>query len=346
MFLPSRLALSLLLTASALAAQCPPGSYPPPPPPPPPGGAYPGPGDVSPPSPATPGPARPSPASPRGPTPATPGPVATPATTPAPAPAAGPTGPTTGGAGRPPVARPVAAQPGAGTTGRRWTAEDFKRGPTSKECLEIEWDLYVPEVATDRSQTAARMGALSREDAVARLRGDDDRPLLVLRDCSCGSHHGGLLQDDLGPESLRIMARWFHCVRLPEAARAPDHPLSALFADDAWHVLVDSASGQLVPVPSRPGELLRRMRSALEERFVVGGRDGFAAKLKEAGQLLNDFDRFDVEEVRGRDALDDEVDDHGDSRRARVLGDELAATLAERDRVLARWAGLGKLEAR
>jgi len=262
------------------------------------------------------------------------------------------TGPTTGGGARGPRTPGVGVQPTprAGTTGpRRWTADDFQRGATSLELLAVDWDLYVEDLGVgDPDQgTRARSGTLSREDAIAQLRGDDPRPLLVLRDCRCGAHHGGLLQDRLAPESLRLMSRWFHCVRLPEAAVAEPHPMAALFADEPWHVLLEGADDDVRAVAqARPGELLRQMRGVLDRRFETRGDDGYPARLKQLAKLLDAFDRLDADETRGRMALDDELDRSGASRRAQVLEGELDKALASRDALRARWDELGELTAR
>jgi len=211
---------------------------------------------------------------------------------------------------------------------------DFRRGPTAREFLELDWSLPVVDVAIGQT-TQARQSAMTRADAVAWLRGADPRPLLVVRECTCSASHGGLLIDNLAPESLRILGLWFHCVRLPEAARRADHPAHALFDDGAWHVLADNERGELVPIAARPGELLRRLRATIASRYP-GGADGWQRRVGDLEGMLKDMDRVDGERSLAWSAFVDEVEERGATARSRVLRERLDRLGRDREELLRR----------
>ncbi|MDZ4772558.1 MAG: hypothetical protein SGI72_05430 [Planctomycetota bacterium] len=125
------------------------------------------------------------------------------------------------------------------------------RGPSVASLLALKWDYAVTPASTERQKAdthvkAARK-ALSREDALRALAGDDPRPLLVLRECSrCNKTDDALLQPGGDNEKVLFLARWFHCVRLPIDVVHPDHPFNAVFpGNDSEHLFVTSVDGAL-----------------------------------------------------------------------------------------------------
>jgi hypothetical protein len=113
----------------------------------------------------------------------------------------------------------------------------------------LRWDYAVKPAATevrnDRTHVKEARKALSHDEAVRLLAGDDPRPLLVLRECSrCNKTDDALLQPGADNEKVLFLARWFHCVRLPIDVVEEDHPFNALFPNnDAEHLFVLSLHG-------------------------------------------------------------------------------------------------------
>src|SRR5262245_55931263 len=100
-----------------------------------------------------------------------------------PAAAASGSGPATRPGGSAPGPGPSTPGPGPSTGGPYLTKP---RGPTTRMELEIKWDHPVPpkpEEDPERTLATPRR-ALPVEEALAVIRGNDPRPLLVLRECA------------------------------------------------------------------------------------------------------------------------------------------------------------------
>lgn len=122
------------------------------------------------------------------------------------------------------------------------------RGPTSKSLLQMRWDYPVYRDAESKSDTTAvkTRKALSFDDALRYVSGDDPRPLLVLRECkTCNKTDNALLRPGAAENDKTILyARWFHCVKLPMDVIEGDHPFNALFKDNtAPHFFVTTKDG-------------------------------------------------------------------------------------------------------
>ena len=121
----------------------------------------------------------------------------------------------------------------------------FERRKTSKDRLKIKWDFPASiEMKVDKSgRTTAqvRMYALGVEEAFKRIRGDDERPLLIVRECGkCKGSDDAVLSRTLDNEKTLLLSRWFHCVKLMH------HVLDELRAD--WSL------GDVIEVgPPSPG---------------------------------------------------------------------------------------------
>ena len=87
--------------------------------------------------------------------------------------------------------------------------------------------------------------ALSREEAIKAIAGDDPRPLLVLRECKvCNGTDEALLKGGVDNEKTFLLARWFHCVKLPVDVMEEDHPFhNAFTVDPPEHLFVCSIDG-------------------------------------------------------------------------------------------------------
>lgn len=178
------------------------------------------------------------------------------------------------------------------------------RGPSAKRFLQIRWTypVYVPEAApvTGGTQARPQRRALSREEALRFIAGDDPRPLLVLRECKvCNGTDDALLKGGVDNERTFLMSAWFHCVKLPVDVLEEDHPFHNLFLEkQPEHLFVSSADGSnhraLESQTSRT-ELWKSMQDLLALEYK--GRPD--APLRRIATLL---DRLDVADQRLREA--------------------------------------------
>ncbi|WP_145194831.1 hypothetical protein [Planctomycetes bacterium Poly30] len=77
------------------------------------------------------------------------------------------------------------------------------------------------------------------------IAGNDPRPLLVLRECKvCNGTDDALLKGGVDNEKTFLLARWFHCVKLPVDVMEEDHPFHNAFTlEQPEHLFVCSADG-------------------------------------------------------------------------------------------------------
>lgn len=183
------------------------------------------------------------------------------------------------------------------------------RGPSSKKILKLEWDypIYKPETkATEGSVARSVRRALTREEAVSVLAGDDPRPLLVLRECKvCNGTDDALLKGGTENEKTFLLSRWFHCVKLPVDVMEEDHPFHNMFTLEApEHLFVCSVDGSnhnpLESDTSRV-QLWTSMKGLIEKEYK-GSADKSLAKIAKA------IDKLDVVDQRYLD-LDARRDD-------------------------------------
>jgi hypothetical protein len=122
------------------------------------------------------------------------------------------------------------------------------RSQAVAEILKLNWD-YPVHVATEQHEKGTRVkekrSALARAEALRAIAGNDPRPLLVLRECTvCNKTDDALLKAGADNERTLLLARWFHCVKLPVDVVEPDHPFNALFpTNDAEHLFVALRDG-------------------------------------------------------------------------------------------------------
>lgn len=215
------------------------------------------------------------------------------------------------------------AGPAAGGIGVAGPPPVTFRGPTAKGLLGIDWEypIYVPpeEAGTERSAAKAIRRALSREEALKVIAGDDPRPLLVLRECKvCNGTDEALLKGGIENEQTFLMARWFHCVKLPVDVLEEDHPFHNLFVQEQpEHLFISSPDGSNHdPLESQTSrtELWKSMRELLGREYKAKPE----SSLKRIGRLLDGLDevdsRFDMLAARRDDILEE------DGPEARKLG--------------------------
>ncbi|MCB9890432.1 MAG: hypothetical protein H6832_04665 [Planctomycetes bacterium] len=111
----------------------------------------------------------------------------------------------------------------------------MERSDESKKRLRVRWTHPVP--TSEES--------LDFETALAELRGNDPRPLLILRDCDfCKGKDHALLDRTLDNEKTLLFTQWYHCVKLDRRVVEKSHPWHAIFADEKPpHLLILSWDG-------------------------------------------------------------------------------------------------------
>ena len=179
--------------------------------------------------------------------------------------------------------------------------------------------------------------ALPREEAFAWIHKDDKRPLLVMRECyKCKGTDDALLSRTLKNEETMILARFFHCVKLPVHVLQAQHPFHTLFDQEhPPHLFMTSYDGS-EPVVMQgvytQGDLLKAMYAVLDREYVRDARLGVREILK----LLSQHDMLDVKEDDLNLRIEKEVEKHGKSDKLAALRAELAELPKKREQLRAR----------
>ena len=232
---------------------------------------------------------------------------------------------------------------------------DFRRLETSKSRLAIDWTfpVYAPDLDVEpsddgRTTTGRRTTALAREAAFRAVRGDDHRPLLIVRECNhCKGTDDALLSRRLDNERTLLLTRWFRCIKLPNHVLLDDHPFRRLFtAEEPPHLFLCRWDGsEIVAMDGQQSQA--DLWQAMESRIRADYEGDPARAVRAILKLLNQFDALDSRETELRRQLEEELDDHGDGgskvRRLRSKLDDLAAA---RKKLLEREAEVSDLELR
>lgn len=174
------------------------------------------------------------------------------------------------------------------------------RSAATRSLLEMDWNYPVYKAAEDARTTGtvarAPRAALSREDALKFIAGSDPRPLLVLRECTvCNKTDDALLKGGNDNERTLILARWFHCVKLPVDVVEEDHPFNALFpTNEAEHLFLSMPDGsEKIPLESEGSrtELWGSMSRILATAYEKDPSSTYLA-------LIKHFDKLDVLEAK------------------------------------------------
>ncbi|MDZ4772099.1 MAG: hypothetical protein SGI72_03095 [Planctomycetota bacterium] len=163
------------------------------------------------------------------------------------------------------------------------------RGATTLSFMKMDWSYPVHKSAeverTSGTAPVAMRRALSREEALRSIAGQDPRPLLVLRECSvCNKTDDALLKGGSENDRTLVLARWFNCVKLPLDVVDPTHPFNALFPnDESEHLFLALADGSSkIPLESDGSrtELWTGMSRVLELAYEKNPAPAYADVLK------------------------------------------------------------------
>jgi len=216
-------------------------------------------------------------------------------------------------------------------------------GKTAKKMLRMQWDYPVYGVrekageATTGHRTGAiaAMKALPVQEAFLSIAGEDPRPLLVLRECAtCNGTDDALLSKTEGNERTLLMARWFHCVKLPLHVMKEDHPYTKLFTDypakDVPHLFLVSRDGK-VSIPLKgdqsPSELWKSMETVLAHDYNKKPK----AAIKGMQKLIVKMDTLDDKEAIVEERMQAELEENGPkSKKLKDLRKDLERIQKER----------------
>jgi hypothetical protein len=226
------------------------------------------------------------------------------------------------------------------------------RSASSRKYLEIEWTYPVHQEEREApvAGTVARRArrALTREQALRVIAGEDPRPLLVLRECKwCNGTDKALLGEGVDNEKTFLLSRWFHCVKLPQDVLEDDHPFRNLFGEkNVEHLFVSTHDGaNHIPLESERSraELWEAMTTLLE----VDYKQKYRMSLKKVTKLLDEFDVVDAryqEVVARRDEI---LEEEGPkSRKLKKVYRDLAKAEADLKTLHAEFAKASEMDLR
>ncbi len=154
--------------------------------------------------------------------------------------------------------------------------------------------------------------ALPRSEAFLYLAGDDRRPLLVLRECkTCNGTDDALLSRAEDNSRTFLLARWFHCIKLPTHVLEENHPFHALFeSEHPPHLFMARWDGS-DPIPLRGDqsrtELWDSMHAMLGSAYLGDAR----AAVSEIEKIVSQYDVMDARIALIEDRIDGVVEKEG-----------------------------------
>lgn len=232
-----------------------------------------------------------------------------------------------------------------GTGMRGGIALDFSRRETSKKLLAIEWDFPASldlKPQEGPTQSSARMSALERSAAFARLTEKDSRPLLILRECGhCRGTEDALLSRKLDNERTQLLAQFFHCVKFKSNVLEENHTFHRVFgSEQPPHLMLTNADGSQTlgfDGAQSQSDLWKGMTKFLAASYEL---DADRA-VKELVKLMGRYDQLDAEQVSLREQLEKEIEASGPkTARARKLAARLERLERERKEMTEREAKL------
>ena len=166
------------------------------------------------------------------------------------------------------------------------------------------------------------------------MRGDDPRPLLILRDCEgCKNKEGDLLQRTLVEERTLLATGWFNCIRFGHEVMEPSHPFYVLFDHERHpHIVMSSWDLKTFIQVHRasPKELWKAMKRVLGKDYKKSPESA----MKNITKLLTEYDALDDRENALQEQLNTKRERGKDSR-AKILEKELAELAEEREELIA-----------
>ena len=214
----------------------------------------------------------------------------------------------------------------------------------------MAWDypVYTPPAAkSDGTSVARAREALSREEALRVIAGDDPRPLLVVRECAvCNKTDNALLTPGADNERTILLSRWLHCVKIPVDVLQPDHPFNALFPDKrSEHLFVSARDGaEKIPLESATSrvELWDSMTKTIAAAYSKDPSESVKG-------IFKVFEKLDLLDGRMRDlerSRDELLETAGklDKDKVKKLDKEIADTRKEIDSSFKTIDKLGKLD--
>lgn len=218
----------------------------------------------------------------------------------------------------------------------------FERGTTSRDRLKIDWVHPTPPQRDDTKTSA--VGPMDLDEVLRLFWGStDQRPLLVLRECSlCKDGDEALLSRALNNDRTLLMTKWFRTVRLPAHVTENSHPFHKAFAGffaDGWpHFFLLSHPGA-TPVTFTGTQTQMQLWKGMQDVLGLRYAKDPAKALKEWLSVLDTFDTLDSRRRQLQDQLDEvRATDGPDSAKAKKLTASLARNTEEREAALMREA--------
>lgn len=204
-------------------------------------------------------------------------------------------------------------------------AVSFERLETSKKRLKIRWEHPVP-VSEE---------VLDYQTALKEVRGNDPRPLLILRDCdACKGRDDALLSKTLDNEKTLLYTQWFHCVKLDRRVVEENHPWHALFAGDKPpHIFMTTWDGQAA-VTLDGLQTQKLLWSSLAKVLRTDYQKDAQGAVRNWLRVLDRFDALDSREKELKRQVE-ELQAEGATKRAQRLESQLADIAKEREAAFA-----------
>ncbi len=177
--------------------------------------------------------------------------------------------------------------------------------------------------------------ALDFESALKEIRGNDPRPMIVLRDCDlCKGKDDALLSKTLNNEKTLLYTQGFHCLRLDRRVIEKSHPWHALFAAERPpHLFFSTWDGtNVIPLPGTQSQkhLWNVMANVLKTDYK---RDAKIA-VKNWLRVLDKFDSIESRKAE-LERQRDEYEAKGKPQRAARAEKDLHKLAKELDKSLA-----------
>ena len=215
------------------------------------------------------------------------------------------------------------------------------RGSTSRSRLKADWQ--TPRARGERARDESGPGrtvshdakktSLDLQSALKELRGDDPRPLFILRDCDgCKNKEGDLLKRTLQDERLLLASGWFHCVRFSHDVMDPEHPYHIIFKHERHpHIALASWDLKTFVQVHRAGQ--KDVWKAMKRIIGKDYKKSPESAMKNLVKILNEFDAIDDRENALKRQLSTKRE-RGKMARAKILEKELGALAEEREELI------------